>query len=179
MADYLLDTNILSYWYDTRCSEHARVVAAVSAATRPDPQSEYVSRLYISTVTLGEVEYGHRVALSPDLRKQTDYIKFIRDQCPVVLDLTQHVAEQFGRIKAWLFATGRKSLRSRVHRYNQLKDPISGEALGIDENDLWVAAHAMTLGLVLVTHDRDFDRLRVQFASSLRVEDWAEQPDVP
>ena len=31
MADYLLDTNILSLWYDTSKSENSRVVAPVNA----------------------------------------------------------------------------------------------------------------------------------------------------
>ncbi len=56
MADYLLDTNILRYWYDTACGEHVKVAGWVNAARQPDPQTNYVSRLFVSVVTLGEIE---------------------------------------------------------------------------------------------------------------------------
>jgi len=61
VPDYLLDTNILRYWYDTTCAENVSVVSRVNAARQPDPQTNYVSRLFVSIVTLGEIDYGHRV----------------------------------------------------------------------------------------------------------------------
>lgn len=39
--------------------------------------------------------------------------------------------------------------------------------LGLDENDLWIAATALALGAVLVTRDLDFSRL-----TGLHAEDW-------
>ena len=101
MADYLLDTNILSYWYDVTCNEHARVVGRVNTARQPDPQTNYVSRLLVSIVTLGEIEYGHRVAHAPDPAKQAAYANFVGTQCPVALEMTKHVAEQYGEMRAW------------------------------------------------------------------------------
>ena len=62
MADYLLDTNILSYWYDVRRAENAKVVARVNAARKPDPTTKYISRLFVSVITLGEIEYGARAS---------------------------------------------------------------------------------------------------------------------
>lgn len=176
MADYLLDTNILSYWYDTNCQENARVVAAVSAAKQPDPQSGYISRLFVSVVTLGEMEYGHRVATSPDAAKQAAYAKFVREQCPVALDMTTHVAEQYGQMRAWLFDhCGPNANKTKPKRAEQLVFPSTGQELGIDENDLWIAAQALTNNLVLLTHDRrgNFGKVLQQFAPTLRVEDWA------
>lgn len=183
MADYILDTNIVSYWYDNKPDAegrlkptHLNVLRNVARVRMPDPQTRYVSRLFVSTVTLGEVEYGHRSAVTPDLTKQSEYATFIREQCPVALDLTQDVAEQYGEMKAWLFEEcAPRSGWSKKKRAEQLEYPATGLELNIDENDLWIAAQAMTYNLVLVTHDRsgNFPKVLAQFASSLKVEDWA------
>ncbi len=176
MADFLLDTNILRYWYDTACAEHAKVVARVNAARQPDPQINYVSRLFVSVVTLGEIEYGHRVTRTPDPAKQAAYTKFVQGQCPDALEMTKHVAEQYGELRAWLFNNcGPKVKKSKVKRAEELVNPTTGKELGIDENDIWIAAQAKTHNLVLVTHDSrgNFGKVLTQFAPSLTVEDWA------
>ena len=175
MPDYLLDTNILRYWYDTRCDEHANVVRSVQAARRPDPQTGYISRLFISVVTLGEIEFGHRVTATPDVRKRAEYMAFVREQCPERLEIVTHVGERYGQLKAWLFENcpppGAERLRQLVH-------PITAEELGADENDLWIAAQAITFRLVLVTHDSrgSFGELLHHFKTTLGildVDDWA------
>jgi predicted nucleic acid-binding protein len=176
MADYLLDTNILRYWYDTKCNQHARVVIGVDAARQPDPKTNYVSRLFVSVVTLGEIEYGHRVTHAPDAVKQAAYSKFVRDQCPVVLEMTKHVAEQYGEMRAWLFNNcGPSAKKSRAKRAEELVNPTTGKELFIDENDIWIASQAKTHNLVLVTHDSrgNFGRVLRQFAPALTLEDWA------
>lgn len=182
MADYLLDTNTLSYWYDSKPDVngrlkpmHQNVDRHVAYVRTPDPQTGYVSRLFVSTVTLGEVEYGHRSATTPDPAKQAEYAKFIREQCPVPLDITPHVAEEYGRMRGWLFNTCSPNiLRTKAKRAEQLVFPATGQELGIDENDLWIAAQAMTHSLVLVTNDRkgNFGKVLSEFAASLRVENW-------
>jgi len=179
VRNYLLDTNILRYWYDTRCDEHASILRNVEAARRRDPQTGYVSRLFISVVTLGEIEFGHRVVKTPDKKKQAGYMAFVREQCPERLEIVRHVAEDYGELKAWLFENcSPKRMRPRAKRLRQLVDPITAEELGADENDLWIAAQAITFGLVLVTHDTrgNFGKLLRHFSKTLRildVDDWA------
>lgn len=176
MADYLLDTNILRYWYDTDCDEHARVIARVNTVRQPDLQTHYVSRLFVSVVTLGEMQYGHRVAPNPDPAKQAEYAKFVREQCPVALGMTEHVAEQYGEMRAWLFNNcGPTANKGKAKRAEQLVYPSTGKDLGIDENDIWIAAQAKTHNLVLVTHDSrgNFGKVLRQFSLTLTVEDWA------
>src|SRR5206468_2439345 len=104
------DTNILSYWYDTHCAENAKVVARVNAVRKQDPATGYVPRFFVSVITLGEIEYGARASHVPDPAKQAEYEamdaakkKFVREQCPEVLEITKHVAEQYGELRAWLF----------------------------------------------------------------------------
>lgn len=176
MPDYLLDTNILSYWYNTNCAEHGRVAARANVSRQADPQSNYVSRLFISIITLGEIEYGHRVDHQPDAAKQAAYAKFVREQCPIALELSSHVAEQYGEMRAWLFNNcGPKAKKSNARRAEELVNPTTGKELGIDENDIWIAAHAKTHNLVLVTHDSrgNFGKVLKQFSATLAVEDWA------
>lgn len=183
MADYLLDTNILSYWYDSTPDAsgqlkptHANVVRNVARVRLPDAQTGYVSRLFVSVVTLGEMEYGHRVAPRGDAFKQAAYAKFVREQCLVAKDIDKHVAEQYGQMRAWLFDNcGPNANKTKRKRAEQLVSPSTGQELGIDENDLWIAAQAMTHNLVFVSHDRrgNFGKVLKEFASSLLVEDWA------
>jgi tRNA(fMet)-specific endonuclease VapC len=58
---------------------------------------------------------------------------------------------------------------SAAKHYAEIK--ITRERLGLvlDENDLWIAATALALGAVLVTRDRDFQRI-----DGLPVENWDE-----
>lgn len=181
--DYLLDLNILHYWYDAECAEHAKVVARVNFARQPAPQTNYVSRLYVSVVTLGEIEYGARASHVPNPAKQAEYeamdaarIRFVQEKCPQELEISKHVAAQYGELMAWLFNNcGPNAKKSKVKRLDQLVNPTTGKELGIDVNDIWIAAQAKTHNLVLVTHDSrgNFGKLLNRFAPALKVEDWA------
>lgn len=183
MADFLLDLNILHYWYDIECAENAKVIARVHAVRQPNPQTNYVPRLFLSVITLGEIEYGTRASHVPDPAKQAEYeamdaakITFVREQCPVALEITEHVAEQYGEMKAWLFNNcGPKAKKSKAKRAEELVNPTTGQELHIGENDIWIAAQAKTHNLVLVTHDSggNFGKVLKQFAPALTVEDWA------
>ena len=179
MSDYLLDTNIVRYWYDTRCAEHEAVLARVQEVRQPHPQTQYVPRFFISVVTLGEIEFGHGVAPGADVEEQSRYVSFVREECPEPLEIVTHVAKHYGTLKAWLFNNcSDKRSRAKSKRLDQLVEPITAKALGADENDLWIAAQAMTHNLVLVTHDSrgNFGRLLHHFAATpqkLQVEDWA------
>ena len=51
--------------------------------------------------------------------------------------------------------------------YAQVKRDRQREGLALDENDLWIAATALALSAVLVSRDRDFERIE-----SLPVQDW-------
>lgn len=177
MPDYLLDTNIVRYWYDSRCPEHSKVLARVKAVCQPDPQTQYVPRLFVSVVTVGEIEFGHCVTTTADASRQSEYRTFVREHCPQPLEITTHVGERYGNLKAWLFSKfSDKKKRAKAERAKQFVDPTTARELGVDENDIWIAAQAMTLNLVLVTHDSrgHFGELQRQFAATLQVEDWTQ-----
>jgi len=177
VSDYLLDTNILRYWYDDNYSEHEKVLARVQAVSTPDPDTQYVPRLFVSVVTMGEIEYGHRYTEKPSISEQSKYLAFVREQCPEPLEVVTHVTEYYGMLKAWLMNNfSPRTMRGKAARLRQLVDPTTTEKLGVQENDVWIAAQAMTFNLVLVTHDHrgNFGKLQRKFEPELQVEDWAE-----
>jgi tRNA(fMet)-specific endonuclease VapC len=98
----------------------------------------------LSVITYGELLYG---AARSQQRKLAlallnDLVSFLP-----VLALPEDAAREYGEIRAGLESKG---------------ETIGG-------NDLWIAAHAKVLGLVLVTNnDREFKRV-----SGLKVQNWA------
>lgn len=176
MANCLLDTNILSYWYDEHCEQHDRVIASFDELCQKDKEANIHSHLFISAITLGEIAYGHRVAPNPNAAQQADYLRFVKQMCPEPLEVTKHVAEQYGGLKAWLFNhCGPNSRRSKAKRAEELCNPVTGRELGIDENDIWIAAHAITHGLTFVTNDTrgPFGKLLRKYCPSIDVAYWA------
>ncbi|HUW82383.1 MAG TPA: PIN domain-containing protein [Phycisphaerae bacterium] len=171
MPDYLLDTNIVRYWYD----EHANVLSRIDTVRRPDPQTHYTSRLFTSAVTRGEIEYGHRVAPEPDPVRQAEYLRFMEAQQLEVLEIDRHTADAYGRLKAWLFNHRAPRIdRSKAKRAEELVRPRAARELGVGENDLWIAAQAVTLNLVLVTHDKLANLREALLAEypHFQLEDW-------
>jgi len=161
---YLLDTNILGYWFDDQRPEHEKVVEHLNAL---DPMAP----LRISAISLGEIEYGHRCVSDTDTAVQAGFQHFVNTRLPGVLGIQRSTSAYYGQIRARLFKTfaprnGKKNLRPC-----QLVDPVTASTLGIQENDLWIAAQATEFNLVLVTHDQ-MNRLK-EAVSDLVVEDWA------
>jgi tRNA(fMet)-specific endonuclease VapC len=160
---YLLDSNIIRYWFDGECMEHDRVLQRVQNLPVGTP-------LTVSAITLGEIQYGLRVLEeSPDY--EVELAGFIYQQLPMTLGVTDTTRIDYGSIRARLFrryAPG--ELRRKLRLPEQLVDPVTGLTLGIQENDLWIAAQAVEHNLILVSNDR-LTRIR-EVASELRVENW-------
>jgi tRNA(fMet)-specific endonuclease VapC len=161
---YLLDTNIVSFWFDKSKPEHDRVIKNIASLSADSP-------LTISVVTLGEIEYGHRAQSAQETPIQTEYKDFVQKQLPIVLEIRKTTTVHYGMLRARLFEkylrNGKKGLRPE-----QLRDPVTSLRLGIHENDLWIAAQAVEHNLILVTHD-NVDHLRAIGSNDLVLEDWA------
>lgn len=100
-------------------------------------------RVVVSPIVLGELRYGVARSTRPSDAgaRVAALLEVVR---PVPLD--HAVAADYGAIRAELEARGKV----------------------ICNNDLWIAAHARALGLVLVTHNtREFSRV-----PGLKLEDW-------
>jgi predicted nucleic acid-binding protein len=92
---YLLDTNIVAYWFDERRSEHKRVVQHIQELPDTTP-------LMISAITLGEIEYGIQVARI-DALEQEAFRAFISINLPMVLDITKATRIYYGLLRASIF----------------------------------------------------------------------------
>jgi tRNA(fMet)-specific endonuclease VapC len=95
----------------------------------------------ISTVTLGELLYG--AANSKNQRTNLDIVEGFASRVEVI-NYSAAAAYQFG----------------------QLKQELKGQTIG--PYDLMIAAHARSLGLILITNNtKEFDRV-----AGLRIENW-------
>ena len=163
MKGYLLDTNILDYWIRKDKGVHERIEALA-------PKTP----LRISVITLGEIEYGHMVE-SPKGRTpiQTEYKKFIQRQLPAPLLISSTTSMYYGQVRARLFDKfAPKKAKNKKLRPEQLLNPATGLQLGIQENDIWIAAQAIERGLVLISNDKHMKRI-VEVYSKLQLTNWA------
>ncbi len=148
MAVYLLDTNVASCLLDVQRKEHAVALDFVRNVGID-------SHIYISCVTVAEIQYGYKLYPNVDLvRKQV--IEQGLNQFHI-RNIDRHVAESYSEIKAALFrqfVSKDKKGRFLKKRPEELIDKTTGKELGIQENDLWIAAIAVQYNLVLVTQDK-------------------------
>ncbi len=154
MRDYLLDTQMIRYWYDRGCQEHAAVIGNLEALQTLATSAEHKPRLLVSVVTLGEMEFGHRVQVGAHAAHNEARMEFVNEQLPDRLELTEDAVWAYGEIRSRLFnkyAPG--EMRKPKMRPEQLVDPVNSLNLQIQENDLWLCAQAVGHAMVLVSND--------------------------
>jgi tRNA(fMet)-specific endonuclease VapC len=104
----------------------------------------------MSVITYGELSYGARKS-----RRRAEAQKMLRELAALipVLGIGSEVADCYGEIRGELEARGRV----------------------IGNNDLWIASHAVALGVPLVTNnEREFNRI-----PRLSVQNWVRKGDRP
>ncbi len=178
MRDYLLDTNIWEYWFNpARQPEHNRVLKRVSELEQRCERVKSSFRIWISSVTWGELEFGYRVQLQKERSLETSFRQFIHGIAPKEFLIDKHVTHDYGRIRARLFEKyGPKEKKKKGLRPEQLVDPVTSLQLKIQENDLWIVSQAITRDFILVTNDRRSLRPILEVAGDeLHVENWAEE----
>ena len=172
MKGYLLDTNAVSDWLDSTSSRYAMV------SQRIDQLAAANAILLTSTIVLGEIDYG--IAVSPQgmrqslskLRAQVD-MEFVHNR--LLLQVTRATAIVYGDLRARVFEKyAPLENRKKAMRPEELISPTTSKVLGIQENDLWIAAQAIERNLVLVSND-GMMRIR-EVAAELAVEDWGQKP---
>lgn len=155
VRDFLLDTQTIRYWHDRVCPQHATVLGNVAALRQLAMPLVVKPKLLVSVVTLGEIEFGHRVALTPDPAAQAAYIKFVQEELPSPFELSSDATAAYGDLRMRLFNKYAPSEKRKPKmRPEQLLDPATAKELQIQENDLWLCAQAVAHGMVLVTNDR-------------------------
>jgi tRNA(fMet)-specific endonuclease VapC len=165
---YLLDTNIVVYWFDARRPQHERVVRHIQELPEATP-------LMISAITLGEIEFGLQVSKvsTPEQEAAQEELRaFIDINLPMVLDVTKATRITYGTLRASLCEKYASNARRRSGlRPEQLIDPATSQELGIQENDLWIAAQALEYNLVFVTNDK-MAQIR-EVCAEFQIENWA------
>jgi tRNA(fMet)-specific endonuclease VapC len=126
----------------------------------------------ISVITIGEIEYGHKVVSPSGLTQiQSDFITFVLRNFPLVIPITEMTTPYYGSIRARLFERFGPKKKRKGLRPEQLLDPVTSRVLGIQENDIWIAAQALERNLVLVTND-SMQRVK-DGVSELQIENWS------
>ena len=167
-GDFLIDTNIWSYWFDQEKypEEHSNIQKRL--ANLPS-----FVRLGISVISWGEIDYGYNVNHKKEPSREAEFRKFISGATPWLVPINRHTAKTYGELRARLFDKySEKNKRTTKRRPEQLIDPVTSLELGIQENDLWIAAQAISRNLTLVTNDA-MGRIRGIAGNSLHIDNWA------
>jgi tRNA(fMet)-specific endonuclease VapC len=158
MIGYLFDTCMVRNWY----ARNSVVTERVDAL---DPKS----LLYVSSITLGEIEYGHTSPHATDKRKQAHFRRWITDTFEVPeLHITAATALEYAKFRRRLFTRF-----TRCGKFTENCEDRLGAKIGIDENDLWLVAQACERKLKFITND-NMERIREIVDSDVEIEVWPE-----
>jgi tRNA(fMet)-specific endonuclease VapC len=172
--DYLLDTNMLGYLAEAKAGSSApkgqqiaQTIARVQNTGR---------KLFISSITVGECEFGLYASPRVDRSKQ-DVARAVLASFPaiMVLPVDTNVAKfSYATLRAALFdkyaPKDRRGLAKKKF-VGEWTDPTTQKELGVDENDVWIASIAMAYNLTLVSDDR-MVKIRDAAGMQLSVENW-------
>jgi len=173
MRDFLLDTNIWEYWFNAKGHpvEHANIQTRVKELAELGTKTEsFPLKLGISVITLGEIDYGYN---KKKQSREYEFRQFLSGKNPWTVFIDKHVAKMYGMLRARLFEKyAPKDKKREGLRPEQLIDPVTSLELGIQENDLWIAAQAMRKNVILVTNDK-LHRICEVAGNELHIDNWA------
>lgn len=144
-------------------TQDATVVAHFKAAAAADAVIE------TSVITFGETNCGHRRSAGTDPARRAACMNWILKQFVRPLEITRATAEYYGELKAELF--NRFPPRTKTRFVDGCYDHVSGREIGVDENDVWLAAQAIEHNLILVSNDK-MKNIKTAAGESLKVADW-------
>ena len=146
MKACLLDTNIWSDWYKEEGYIFENVIKLMKA-------NHFLS---MSCISLGEFSYGWYLDSSFNRENFEKFLKTINFK--VYCDLDDHTTEIYGRLRA-ILTKKYDSQRKKRKWLDILEDPTTSKRLGIQENDLFITAQAITYGMTLITADKKMKRI--------------------
>jgi predicted nucleic acid-binding protein len=160
---FLLDTSVASALVNQSHPLHTNAVAFKDQHVGKEQQ------LFICVISLAEMQFG--LSLCEGRTPQPSQAELDRVRAYIhaagslsqQLEVTSHVALEQGRLRskwAWTLAP-RKAAQGKLKGVppERWSDDWPAEKLQITENDIWIAAMAITHDLTLATCDKDFDRL--------------------
>ncbi|MEX0958977.1 MAG: PIN domain-containing protein [Burkholderiales bacterium] len=166
---YLLDTSVVSSAVNPKHLLHTKTRSFL------DSSGQNQDRIFVSVITVAETRFGLHLL---KYRKPPFSPKFIAEverrvagiaSTGMVLPVTRHIAETQGRLRADYAAVQMPKKAAAGYGLKGINvelwhDALPPSVLQITENDLWIAATAITHDLTLVAADNDFHK--VQKASS-------------
>ncbi|MFC1972125.1 type II toxin-antitoxin system VapC family toxin [Chloroflexota bacterium] len=164
---YLLDTNIASLAFDAGRNRHTEIRERLGKLGE--------AAIFICPVSVGEVEYGLKVAYPGDKTRQEAVREALGHYETLLMD--RHTAESYSTIRAELFnkyGVKRASGKFKTKFVEELVDPTNGREMGIQENDLWITSVALQYNLVFITNDHAEGMKRIIEAAGYqsRTEYW-------
>ena len=176
MRAFLLDTNIWEYWYNQKGhpKESANIQKRIEKLiNREQNVEQFVWQPAISPISWGEIDYGYDVNPKKEQSREVEYRKFISGISPWLVPVNRHTAKTYGKLRSRLFEKYAPNDKKRKGlRPEQIIDPVSSLELGIQENDLWITAQAITFNLTLVTNDKKMGRIHEVAGDELHIENW-------
>ncbi|TAK56503.1 MAG: type II toxin-antitoxin system VapC family toxin [Bacteroidetes bacterium] len=166
--DYLLDTTILSAFGQLKRGGDSpqHTLLAKNLDLRKD------RRIFLCPIPVGEIQRG--VLLAPTGKIITDINELLKS-FTAVLPINSAVAkdcyaELYARLfKNYLITNSRKG--SGKKRMKEQLDDVATFEMHVQENDLWLAAIAMSYKLILVTADR-MERIKAVSGEDIVFENW-------
>lgn len=156
MRGHLLDNNHVEAY----CRNEPSVVQKLKARPVEWP-------LRVCTVTLGEIEAGHRMTQTTDQAKRDEYTDCVtRDFLPYALVISIHTRLYYARIMGKIWSQhppANPKKKTEEHLRN----------LAVDLNDVWAVASAWEHNLTFVTHDQ-MQTIRDAVGLNVRFECWLE-----
>jgi predicted nucleic acid-binding protein len=169
---FLLDTSALSALMDLSHTRHTNAIAF------KDQHVGQEQRFFVCVISLAEMQFGLKMYEMRSPRSSEVDLNALRGRIQAAsslsepLEVTRHVATEQGRLRSkWARKVApRKAAQGKLKGLppEQWSDDWPASTLQITENDIWIAAMAITHDLTLVTCDKDFDKL-VQADSNLRI----------
>lgn len=173
MKAYLFDTNIASALWDELDTDHSDALRFVTDV------ASIGGLVYVPRITIAEIEYGLKLYVSTDPARRAKAEAAMRAY-KSIREVNKDTTEHYATMRAELFRRyAPRDAKGRVKRVRpeQLIDKTTGQSLGIQENDLWIAAIAVEHNMVLVTDDR---MARIQeVAPNLTIAKWKRRPAMP
>lgn len=173
MKVYLLDTNAASALWDEGDEHHDD---ALEFATNAGASGDVI---YVSRITIGEIEYGYELYTSKEPARRRKAEANMR-AFTLIRDTDKGTTAPYAKIRAELYrqkAPRKPSGHIKNVRPERLIDKTTGQELGIQENDLWIAAIAVEYNMILVTDDRM--RHIQEAAPDLKILKWKKPPPPP
>jgi len=147
MDGYLFDTNAVSVLWNVRHPEHDTIKVFFASVSH--------SPVWLSTIVLAEIEYGLKITPKMDIDSQNQ-VRHEMSNHPLILNIDKHTIGPYADLRAELFknySPKKRRGRLKVRWPEDLIERTSAKELGVQENDIWIAAQAIQYNLILVTGD--------------------------